>query len=97
MRAFLTGSRAYGIPRYDSDIDLVIRTEEMQKLSELGEVIESYEGESASIRFGKLNIIACATDRLFNLWFEGTEHLKSRKPVTRDEACTYFRELFSQL
>jgi hypothetical protein len=111
--AVLTGSRAYGHPRPDSDIDLVILVDEPALAAleatqdrvddEAGTLTRkhyvtqdyglSYEGRgrSASLRFGRLNLIATTNPDLYAAWKEGTEELVSRaatekRPVERPEA-----------
>lgn len=99
MNAFLTGSRAYGTPREDSDIDLVVMmpASQLRRLNELiGEDADSemrYEGmkPGACVRFGKLNLIVVTGDEDYQAWREGTDELITRKPVTRDEACAVFK------
>lgn len=85
--AILGGSRAYGTPREDSDVDLVIQ------LSIEDEILLR-EGlglkETGSIRIGNLNIIVARTDEQYELWRSGIEILKSRAPVTRQEAIEFF-------
>lgn len=87
--AFVTGSRVYGTPREDSDVDLcvVISSEDLAVLTELA---DGDGASSASIRFGKLNLIAL-TPANYEAWLESTETLKLRKPVTRDEAVTVIK------
>lgn len=98
MRAFLTGSRAYGKPREDSDTDIVVMvTPEVHSLlKELGKL------EDGSIRFGNLNIIAVETELEFIGWKAATEGLINRKqekkrPVTRDEAIVYIDDTFKEI
>jgi hypothetical protein len=111
--AVLTGSRAYGHPRPDSDIDLVILVDEIALAAleasqdrvddEAGTLTQkhyitqdyglSYEGRgrSASLRFGRLNLIATTNPDLYAAWKKGTEELVSRaatekRPIERAEA-----------
>lgn len=87
MTAFLTGSRAYGDPGPDSDVDLVVRVdketaEKLRKLSDNGEY---------PIRFGKLNLVLCASDQAFGAWRYGTDKLIHARevegePVDRETA-----------
>ena len=104
--AFLTGSRAYGTPREDSDIDLVVLVDEMEliHLMHLAELVESCEcpasdagPDAASIRFGKLNLIAVTTEHHWEIWRNGTIDLIARKPVTRDEAVEHFHKLRKEM
>ncbi len=90
MQAFLTGSYAYGTPREDSDIDLVIRCDEetAKFLSEMRD-----DKTTPAIKFGKLNFIPCTDDAQYTAWRAGTTALEYRKPVERETACTMFISL----
>lgn len=90
---FITGSRAYGYPREDSDVDLVVGVSgddamELWKHGSSGE---------ASCRFGKLNLITFHLDSStgpdrFKEWRRVHDSLVARKPVTREEAVAAFQE-----
>lgn len=90
MNAFITGSQAYGVPREDSDIDLVV----LLGASQLeGLILLAHPGSgsaaaasSASLRFGNLNLICHTKEETFAAWKKATLELIDRKPVTRDEA-----------
>lgn len=74
IEAFITGSRAYGIPTSESDIDLVVRVsssvaDELRKVSE----------DKDTIRFGRLNLIVCETDTEFAIWKIGTAKMLQQK------------------
>lgn len=101
--AFVTGSRRYGKPTPDSDLDLVIlvEDEDAQKL-----LIE-HGGEQDDdgrlvIRFGKLNLIVCRDIEQYEAWKDGTEacvkvrHL-SGQPVGRDHAIEILSAFRSDL
>lgn len=95
--SFITGSRAYGIPREDSDIDLVILVEpdtacELWCINKLGRFPE--DAHSFKISFNNLDLIICSTKKAFNNWHKGTELLKAKKPVTREEAIEQFESIF---
>lgn len=100
-RSFLTGSYAYGTPRPDSDIDLValVSPGEIHWLAKAAgddaHLAKSAPSErnSASLRFGKLNLILVTTEALYDAWRQDTEDLKSRRPVTRDEAVRVLKAL----
>lgn len=84
-KAFVTGSRAYGIPRHDSDIDLVILVdkEDLNLLLAMGQEIDEgnggYDPEDARcLRFGTLNLLCCLSAKHFDVWKTGTEILKKR-------------------
>lgn len=88
MNAFLTGSRKYGTPRDDSNVDLVILTDgvSLHKLSELADDAEEHKSpgygalpRGKSLRFGKLNLIAVTDPVLYATWVVGTEQLWQKK------------------
>lgn len=92
MKAFITGSRAYGTPREDSDIDLVIAA----SASDLFLLWENKD-EGKGLRFGKLNLVTFNLDNpedveRYEKWKAVHNDLVSRKPVTKDEAIKCFRE-----
>jgi predicted nucleotidyltransferase len=102
--AFLTGSRVYGVPNKDSDVDLVILVrdpKEAEKIASLGyrdtEATEYQCGLGVSVRFGNLNLIVLTDPRLYEVWREGTRILKRKECkyglVTREEACALFNKL----
>jgi hypothetical protein len=106
MKAFVTGSRVYGTPRANSDLDfatLVSREDFDLMLSlllphshgcEFGDYPDGcavlrfgdYPDGCAVLRFGKLNLLLFTDAVEFKSWHTATEHLKSIKPVTRDQA-----------
>lgn len=96
MSAFLTGSQVYGTPTAESDVDVVVQmtAEEMDKLAPLSEGSFSFDeyGCGRSFRFGKLNLIAISSDRLFELWRDSTEACKAIKPVNKIEAKAIFKK-----
>ena len=105
LRAFLTGSRVYGTPREDSDVDMVVflSREEVVTLRGLGEQLEPALGgydvttESFPLRFGRLNLLVCLTEAAYNTWRAGTDALVAQFAAgdtpTRDEAIAVFRKL----
>lgn len=96
---FVTGSRAYGTPREDSDIDLVVLITEQQ----LGKLVAScaigetknttYNGDKTILRFGRLNLFCMTSFVRYDLWKKGTDELIARRPVTRQEAKDLFIKL----
>jgi predicted nucleotidyltransferase len=89
---FLSGSRAYGTPREDSDVDVVMLVNHR-----LGSMLCAMSDEGPSCRFGKLNLVLFGADSdegvyLFHDWRKTTEELILRKPVTRDEAIEAFQK-----
>ena len=97
FKAFLTGSRAYGTPRPDSDVDIVMRmpqeTVDILLSAIPAEKVRKYPAnDSVSLWFDNLNLICLTTDKAFETWIEGTACLMVRKPVTRDEAIEEFNK-----
>lgn len=88
----MTGSRRYGTPRPDSDIDLVVLTsdEAIAKLHIACDSAIDLEGEPGGeykqIRFGSLNIIALTDEDEFRAWEETSAALEAKRPVSRDYA-----------
>ncbi len=108
FRPFLTGSRCYGIPRDDSDIDLVVYLdeadlEEMDTLENIvmdkDEELESMYGQAytKSLRFGNLNLICCTDDKVFEAWRIITRELKQMTPVPREFAVKYMAKRREEL
>lgn len=102
MRAFLTGSRAYGTPRETSDTDLVVFVTEkdIEVLISQGHQRDFGSGTglgNVSLRFGGMNLI-CLTDITdYEIWAEGTKRLIERAPVTRQEAVAMFDRLYEKV
>lgn len=102
MLSFLTGSRAYGTPRPDSDIDLVVyvTSEDLSKLIELSDKVSEFGApggvhyeDGCCLRFGPLNLICVTSEQHFNTWKKGTEELVAKKPVTREVAVETLKRL----
>lgn len=107
--SFLTGSRVYGTPREDSDIDLVVLVSHaeidlLHKLSENSTDIKVCTSDiehglsSGSFKFGQINLIAVTKKEHYEIWKRGTEDLckiagERGSPITREEACKHFKEL----
>lgn len=87
-RAFITGSRAYGTPTKDSDVDIVILAD-----SDAESLLWNLSESSDKILLGRANIIACETEERFDLWKRGTDELIARRPVTRSEAIEHFTRI----
>lgn len=96
--AFLTGSRVYGTPTEDSDWDLVVLTTDATALA-LHDVFAPDEPASrqGSIKVGKLNLILITNLAEYGAWRAGTEQLKARAPVTREEAIRTLRGLCGEV
>ena len=83
MRAFVTGSHAYGTPRPDSDIDLAVLAESPDV-----RVIAGRSGKS------EINVVLFNNADEFAAWRKATESLKAKAPVVKEEAIwTIDREL----
>ena len=84
----LTGSRVYGTPTKESDIDLVVLMswDAAAALREQADEVGEYEGADLCLRFGKLNLLVTSQVQMYNAWVRGTAQLFARRPVTRDEA-----------
>ena len=110
MKAFLTGSRAYGAPRPDSDVDMVLLADEnvitlLRAVCDAGWLDQENQydanhspGKSTggSFKFGKLNIIAFSDEDRFMAWKIATGNLIRRDvPVDRMDARTEIRRVLS--
>lgn len=95
MRAFLTGSRAFGTPTPESDVDVVVLMDkpEMAKLVSQAEESERSGdyGNGQSLRFGRLNLIVVNTEEQFGLWRDSTDECLAMKPVSKEAAAQLFR------
>lgn len=97
---FLTGSRAYGTPRPDSDIDIAVLFDQQfmdQFRSEWHDDDESGSGHSDSFIFDEINLITFTCQDEFNAWKEATAELIDRKPVTRVEAVALIKKKVESL
>ena len=107
MRAFITGSQLYGKPTPKSDIDLVVMVDygDLCLLkSKADKIVEDSQGSaggpgSASMMFGKLNLLATTEEDAFAVWKLGTTKCinkarkKGLKPITRKEAVAIFSKM----
>lgn len=98
MKSFITGSRDYGSPTANSDIDLVILVskedaEFLKRQSDLGNL---------PTKFGKLNLIIADNENDFNIWFMARELCRkaARKTpenkISRSKAVEIHRKLFAE-
>lgn len=87
MQAILTGSRAYGIPTEESDIDLVIFCSPAVKL-----LLEKHKDELTgnAVRYGKLNLIPCDRQEDYDAWKVGTLACERNQPCDRETAKKLF-------
>jgi len=92
-RAFITGSHAYGTPRPDSDIDLVILVDS----ATCALLCDGGSGPSRVLADGTgkafygsedsmLNLIILTDPAEFDLWLKGTQELIAMRPVDRETA-----------
>ena len=77
MRAFITGSRAYGKPGPKSDIDLVVMADD-----EAVAILQEHTEGERTVRFGRLNLILCFSETEFAAWRITTDRLKKLKVET---------------
>lgn len=102
FKPFLTGSHAYGIPGPKSDIDLVVlvNEDELGLLEDQADFDKSIANQTEdanytrtahtrSLRFGKLNLLCCKEEKVFEAWRIITWELKKKAPVPRDFAVEY--------
>ena len=101
--AFVTGSRVYGVPNADSDVDLVVLVDERDAdiLRRHAEEFRSSDDGCGrpgwyAIRFGRLNVILCDQKR-FDLWRGATDELIEQRPVTRDFAVSVVKKHLAAL
>lgn len=102
--AVVTGSRAYGTPRPDSDLDLVV----LLAPDDVARVVEALEIEvpedkagqfypTLQVKLGKLNLIMETDVDRFHVWRKGTRVLKGMAPVTREQAVDTFKAMRREL
>lgn len=89
MRAFITGSHAYGTPNKDSDIDLVVLLDSGQ--ADAASILWEGQPKGKSCRFGRLNLITFIDESRFLKWKEVTRSLAAQRPVTREVAIEAFK------
>jgi len=99
ISSFITGSRIYGSPTSNSDLDLVIlvskdEAEIIKKHADANKNLgddkvyarHEHDDDILICRYGILNLIMFTDARLFNVWQAGTEECIECKPVTRNFA-----------
>lgn len=90
--SFITGSRAYGTPRGDSDIDIAILADK----ETVSLLLRHKDDNKSGFHFGRLNLIVfdgedCEDTLNFRKWRETTTSLSHRQPVSRDDAIKAFQ------
>lgn len=95
LPSFLTGSRAYGEPRADSDVDLAVLVtyRELQALLAAADCRDGEYQACTALRFGKLNLLCFVSDAHFRTWRQGTHELIARAPVTRAQAIEHLEAI----
>ncbi len=88
--SYITGSRAYGYPKDDSDIDLVILVSSLDA-SLLWDLSDNKE----RLSFGKLNLICFKFDddwslNQYQIWKKVHNENLKLKPITREQAVQNF-------
>lgn len=91
--AFMVGSRVYGAPREDSDLDLVVRM-----TPDVAYELYKFAGQpmDGPLHFGKLNIIPALDQDQWEAWENGLlkvemERNDTGKPVPMERAREIFR------
>ena len=102
MKCFLTGSRRYGMPRDDSDVDMVIFCDDANDaedgrlfaaLRDHATEIKEYGEESACLRYARLNLIITRCPEQWKAWRDGTIDCDTRAPVTREVAVETMKKM----
>lgn len=101
MKAFITGSHAYGKPHDRSDVDLVLRVDDetrtkLVSLLHPGITDDDYSEGVLQFKVASLNLILCVTDEQYAQWLIGTQELCALAPVTRDFAVQTFKRIFGK-
>lgn len=101
---FITGSQLFGIPKLDSDVDLVMLLEDFYawylyeqatEITEMKRQSDEYHGAGYSLKFGKLNIILLPRT-YYDLWKQCTEFcvnlmVKRNRRLSKEESKSIFR------
>lgn len=79
-RAFVTGSHAYGRPRPDSDLDLVVlidpaQAEQLTLCADSSHLGSAGDASDVSLNFGPLNLICVSNADDYAWWAAGTRQL----------------------
>lgn len=108
-KAFCTGSQVFGIPRPDSDIDLVLLldADDVILLASHADQVEGgvgwedappeYGNGQVTLRFGKLNLLCCIDENYYNGWKQATEDAMELRPLSKNESATFFEKVFKRL
>jgi hypothetical protein len=91
---FVTGSRAYGTPKKDSDVDLVVVADFDDDffVSMLWDFADARDGsDCGSLHFGNLNIIFVDADE-YDRWKKARDRCIAERPVTRERAIEIHKQ-----
>ena len=105
MDFIITGTRAYGPAREDSDLDIVVKSSDVQKILDylIDRKISTYStpgqddyGEMGGFYFDlfgiQVNIIVATNGAEYNLWNKRTERMKTLPDIEdRDTRLAVFR------
>ena len=82
MLSFITGSRVYGTPRPDSDVDLVVLVDE-----DTATLLRTLSDDKGAVRFGRLNLVVCTSPEEYSVWRLGTtQMLRAKAKFSRQQA-----------
>lgn len=82
--SFISGSRSYGTPRSDSDVDLVVLVSPLD-----ADIIRSLAGCNKldePVKFGRLNLILMESELEMAVWYVATEQCRKIAPLDREAA-----------
>jgi hypothetical protein len=105
MDFIVTGTRAYGPAREDSDLDIVVKSSDVQSILDylIDKKISTYStpgqsdyGDGGGFYFDlfsiKVNIIVASNQAEYNLWDKRTERMKTLPDIDdRDTRLAVFR------
>ena len=85
--AFITGSRAYGIPRENSDIDLAVVVTEQE-----ARILRNLSDSPRKTVYGRLNLVLFVNTedglKRYEAWKRVNDALKLVAPVTKETAIS---------
>jgi len=99
MRAFLTGSQIYGNPSPESDVDLVIFTDQ----ETVDKLVELSDNKSFPIKFGRLNLIITKNEAEYTTWYAAKKVCLESKLIdsvlgySRDTAVTIHKNMMKMM
>jgi hypothetical protein len=96
MKSYITGSRVYGYPREDSDIDLVVALSDADYRSLWAWKVSENPSVKPKLMYGNLNLVAFNVDwpddlARFHKWKAVHDVLCTQAPVTKEFAIEAFR------